>query len=142
MCIPLQLSIGQKCSSEHSASLDDIFIAAGGVSDGAGGKGAGDKQMVTVAGTGRRRTSEPNAPLPLKVVEEARQTRPTLDNLVEFEASPSGGIGRPYPVLGTSCSAEGIAQLVEGDWPDERCVCSLCIPACIAMAFIQEALPC
>ena len=126
----LQLSIGQKVGSEQSASLDNIYIAAGG-GDGGGGKGdaTGDKLRVIVIGATRRRTSEPNAP----VIGEGRQKGSMLDDVIELEASLNGGLSasRPYPVLGTSCSAEGIAQLVEGDWPDERCVLCVCALCCV-----------
>ncbi|KAL5473124.1 hypothetical protein EMCRGX_G027570 [Ephydatia muelleri] len=121
-----QLSIGQKINNEQSASLDDIYLVVG--EGGGGGRrgGGGDevdgggngrkssgeaaiKTRMTVGGT-RRRTSQPNtSPIVVK------QGGPMLDHLLEFDSSPTALNLKPLAVLGTSCSAEGIAQLVEGD---------------------------
>ena len=125
VCV-LQLSIGQKINNEQSASLDDIYLVVG--EGGGGGRrgGGGDevdgggngrkssgeaaiKTRMTVGGT-RRRTSQPNtSPIVVK------QGGPMLDHLLEFDSSPTALNLKPLAVLGTSCSAEGIAQLVEGD---------------------------
>lgn len=127
-----QLSIGQKINSEQSASLDNIFLAVGGGGGGGGNvetvdgaviegtnAASGNRVRTTTAGT-RRRISEPNAPppLPMATVREHSLKEPMLDNLLEFDSSPTALNSKPLPVLGSSCSAEGIAQLVESDWPD------------------------
>ena len=122
VCV-LQLSIGQKINNEQSASLDDIYLVVGeGGRRGGGGdevdgggngrKSSGEaaiKTRMTLGGT-RRRTSQPNAQHGL-----VKQGGPMLDHLLEFDSSPTALNLKPLAVLGTSCSAEGIAQLVEGD---------------------------
>ena len=113
----VQLSIGQKIDSDQSASMENIHFGEGrrggdGV-DGSAEAPPITRMRMTMGGT-RRRISEPTAP---PFLLEAG-VKPTLDHLLEYESSPSVQNFKPLPVLGTSCSAEGIAQLAEGgDWP-------------------------